>query len=68
MPRETTPIRMMSIDEVATVLRVSGRTIRRLIQGGNLPAHRLGRQWRIAKTDLEGYLRRQRYGDAPDVL
>jgi len=60
--------RMMSIDEVATVLHVSGRTIRRLIKGRKLRAHPIGRQWRIAKSDLEAYLRSLREGDDPDVL
>ncbi len=68
MPHETSGSRLMSIREVAAVLHVSKRTIRRLIHSRELPAFQLGRQWRIAKLDLESYLRRRRSGGDPDVL
>lgn len=68
MRSEFPPIPMMTIEEVASVLHVSARTIRRLIHGGDLAAHQLGRQWRIAKPDLETYLRGRRSGNVPDVI
>ncbi len=44
------------IREVAEILDVSERTIRRYIKDGKLGNHRIGHQYRISQTDLEGYL------------
>jgi excisionase family DNA binding protein len=43
---------MLSIETVAERLDLSTRTIRRLIDGGELPVHRFGRAVRIAEDDL----------------
>ncbi len=51
-----------SIEDVATLLSVSDKTIRRWIKSGELVAHRIGRQWRISKTDLNTFLRLRRGG------
>ena len=48
--------RLLTIDEVAEILNVSTRTVRRLIDSGALPAHRLGRLVRIADRDLAVFL------------
>ena len=37
--------------------RLSTRTVRRWIERGELPAHRLGRQLRISEKDLKIFLR-----------
>lgn len=49
---------LLTIDEVAERCRVSSRTVRRWIGAGDLPAHRLGRQLRIAPNDLSAFLYR----------
>lgn len=43
-------------------LRVTPRTIYRLIQTGDLPAVRIGGQWRFRRSDLDAWLNRQRAG------
>ena len=48
--------RLRTIDETAELLNVSPRTVRRLINSGALPAHRLGRLVRIADGDLAVFL------------
>ncbi len=48
--------RLLKINEVAQFLRVSTRSIRRWISTGELRAHRLGRQWRIAPEAIEEFL------------
>jgi excisionase family DNA binding protein len=48
--------RLRTIDEVAELLNVSPRTVRRLIESGALPVHRLGRLVRIADADLATFL------------
>lgn len=45
--------------EVAERLRVSTMTIYRLIRSGELPAVRIGRNYRVRQEDLEAYLEDQ---------
>jgi len=54
MPEEET----LTIKEVARFLRVHQNTVYALIKGGSLEASRVGRQYRIKKTDLMNYLNR----------
>ncbi len=49
------------LHDVATVgarLDVSVKTVRRMIERGELPAHRIGKLLRISETDLLDYLAR----------
>jgi excisionase family DNA binding protein len=48
--------RLHTIDEVAELLSVSPRTVRRLIESGALPVHRVGRLVRIADADLGAFM------------
>jgi excisionase family DNA binding protein len=52
----TTQIRFLTVSEVASSLRVSTMTVYRLINGGELPAARIGRSFRVRTEDLEHYL------------
>ena len=51
---------LMTSDEAAAFLRVEVVTIRRLVSRGELPAYRVGSEYRFRETDLEAYLQRQR--------
>lgn len=61
MSRPSTPLpvpeRLLTIPEAAEHLRVSVKTIRRWISGADLPAAKLGTQWRIRPRDLEHFVR-----------
>ena len=46
--------------DVVAYLNVTPRTIYRLIRTGELPAIRIGHQWRIRQSDLDEWLDRQR--------
>jgi len=46
--------------EVLGCLKVNPRTIYRLIKTGELPAVRIGRQWRFRRADLDEWIDRQR--------
>ena len=46
----------MSLEEVAGKMGVKYLTIYRLVKSGELPAVRLGKQYRVSKRELEGYL------------
>lgn len=52
----TTPT-LYTIIEVAKLLKVSTKTVRRWIDAGDLIAHRLGRQLRITESDLLTFIR-----------
>jgi excisionase family DNA binding protein len=51
---------LLTTEEVLAYLRVTPRTIYRLIHSGELPAMRIGRQWRFRRNDLDAWLERQR--------
>ena len=48
---------LLTIPEVAAKLRVSEKTIRRWIKGGDMQAAKLGNQWRVRSRDLEDFIR-----------
>ena len=50
---------LMTAHEVADLLQVSLRTVRRLIADGRLTVVRIGRSVRISKVALEGLLTEQ---------
>ena len=52
----TEQIRFMTVSEVATSLRVSTMTVYRLINGGELPAARIGRAFRVRTEDLDTFV------------
>jgi excisionase family DNA binding protein len=50
----------LTVSRVAKRLDTSNRTVLRIIESGQLIAHRIGRrQWRIFEPDLQEYLARQ---------
>jgi excisionase family DNA binding protein len=51
--------RLLTAQEVADQLRVSTMTIYRLIRRGELPAVRVGRNYRVLAGELDAYLRGQ---------
>ena len=52
--------RLLSIPHIAKHLGVCTKTVRRLIQSGELLATRVGRAIRVTETDLDAYLARGR--------
>jgi excisionase family DNA binding protein len=51
--------RLLTAGEVAEQLRVSTMTVYRLIRRGELPAVRVGRNYRVRVEDLDRYLSEQ---------
>ena len=47
---------ILTLDEVAQILKVSVGTVRRLIHDGKLKAVRVRAQLRVRRTDLDTYL------------
>ena len=50
------PIPLMTIDEVAEYLRLHPMTVRRLVRERQLPAFKVGRQWRIKRESLDRWV------------
>ncbi len=45
---------LVTVREAADFLRISARTVYRLIESGQITAVRIGKQWRIPMNDLPG--------------
>ena len=56
----------MTTEEVLEYLQVNLRTVYRLIKARNIPAIRVGRQWRFRRRDIEAWLESQRATHQPD--
>ncbi len=48
--------KLLTIREVAEILRVSERSVNRYIESGKLKASKIG-QWRIKQSDLDEFLK-----------
>lgn len=51
----------MTVAEVAARMRVSKMTVYRLLHGGEVPAVRVGRSFRVREEDVDEYLRKSFY-------
>lgn len=49
-------MKFYTIEEVAEMLKVSDKTVRRLIEGKKLDAVKVGTVYRISEEDLKKYL------------
>ena len=48
--------RLLTVAEVAATMRVSNMTVYRLIKSGDLPALRVGKNYRIRESDVDVFL------------
>ncbi len=55
--RKAAVVELLTIEDVAVDCRVSEKTVRRWIKALELPAARLGGQWRIRRRDLDIFIR-----------
>ncbi|MGQ9491741.1 MAG: helix-turn-helix domain-containing protein [Anaerolineae bacterium] len=51
---------LLTTRQVQTLLRVDRTTIYRMVEGGQLPAIRVGKQWRFARAEIERWLQAAR--------
>ncbi len=54
-------VNLLTVAEVAAAMRVSKMTVYRLVHGGDLPALRVGRSFRVLEEDVNDYLRKSFY-------
>jgi excisionase family DNA binding protein len=50
--------KLMTVGEVADYLRVTKKTVYRLLMRGKIPATKVGNQWRFAQNSIDGWLQR----------
>jgi excisionase family DNA binding protein len=52
MENELKPLRLLTIKETAVLLRMSQRTVQRLIHRKELPSFKLRGQWRLRESEV----------------
>jgi excisionase family DNA binding protein len=52
---------ILDADEVAAILRIHPRTVKRLANDGELPGFKVGGQWRFRREAIEEYIRKQEH-------
>lgn len=50
------PIEVYSVKEVAKILKTSRQQVRKMIQNEELPAVKVGREWRVAVESLQDFI------------
>ncbi len=55
--RPLAQVKFLTVAEVASLMRVSKMTVYRLVHGGELPAVRVGRSFRVPEQAVHEYLR-----------
>jgi excisionase family DNA binding protein len=53
----TTDDELLTTGEMATRLKVTRQTVQRLISAGKLVASRVGREWRVKRSELDAFLK-----------
>jgi excisionase family DNA binding protein len=51
------PADVLTADEAAEYLRVSRKTLYRLVSAGKVPGQKVGRSWRFRREDLVAFLK-----------
>lgn len=57
---------VLTVSQTAEYLQVCDKTVRRLISKGDLLASKVGNSWRIQKSDVDFYLKRNRNSTKED--
>ena len=56
MDQKLDNFRLLTLAEAANLLQVSTRTLQRMIRGGQLPAFKVGGQWRLREAQLRQWV------------
>ncbi len=59
---------LMTVREVAEYLRVTEKTIYRLLRRGRIPATKVGHQWRFDRVSIDEWLQRRSVGTQVNIL
>jgi len=54
---------IMTVSEVAEYFKISEVTTYKLVQEGKIPAFKIGRHWRVKRTDLGEFIEKLKRGE-----
>ena len=60
--------RLITARELATYLRCSVSTVRRLVLRGKIPHYRLGKMVRFRRSEIDAWLALRREGEMPPAI
>jgi excisionase family DNA binding protein len=66
--KEGNMVQLMTVGEVAGYLRVTEKTIYRLLRQGRIPSTKVGRQWRFDRGLVDEWLQRNSVGAKTNIL
>jgi excisionase family DNA binding protein len=64
--KESSASPVMSVEEVAEYLSLHPLTVRRLARDGEIPAFKVGRQWRVKRALLDAWIEQRSMGSGGD--
>lgn len=53
---DSNPGQVMTLDELATYLKLPKSTLYKLVQQGRVPGQKLGKQWRFGRAAIDRWL------------
>ena len=56
MKKADTAIKLLTLAEAASILKISKRTLHRMIQHRQIPAFKVGGQWRILESRFQEWV------------
>jgi len=59
MKRTDSSIRLLTLAEAASILKISKRTLHRMIQNRQIPAFKVGGQWRILESRFQEWVQEE---------
>lgn len=64
----TPPWQFLTAAEVADLLRLNHQVVQRKLQAGEIPAYRIGREWRVERAQLLAWLETRSNQRTPDPV
>jgi excisionase family DNA binding protein len=62
MEKNETAIKLLTLAEAANILKISKRTLHRMIQHRQIPAFKVGGQWRILESRFQEWVQEEENG------
>jgi len=59
MKKTDTSIKLLTLAEAASILKISKRTLHRMIQNRQIPAFKVGGQWRILESRFQEWVQEE---------
>jgi excisionase family DNA binding protein len=59
LKKPETAIRLLTLAEAAIILKISKRTLHRMIQNRQIPAFKVGGQWRILESRFQEWVQEE---------